>query len=192
MTCLPAILHQLGAFYCGLPSYPQVDDGKKRVQPQTHWYFLPPQGLEQAHSHAAVAATVRALAFVFLLKNIWIWEEGKSSVSFMLSATSYSNYFRGSRQTADKQPLPACSQHLTPPLSPTSSAHKCREHWIKRDWQLQERETSKASYIKHLIMSPEGQPVPGADMRAYMCLLHLYLVTLAELWSPGCFQTPWI
>lgn len=30
-------------------------------------------------------------------KNIWIQEEGKSSVSFMLSATRNSNYFRGIR-----------------------------------------------------------------------------------------------
>lgn len=37
---------------------------------------------------------------------------------------------------------------------------------------MQARETSKASYIKHLMMSPEGQPVPGAEMRAHTCLFH--------------------
>lgn len=41
-----------------------------------------------------------------------------------------------------------------------------------RDWQLQARETSKASFVKHLMTSPEGQPVPGAEMGAHMCLLH--------------------
>lgn len=79
--------------------------------------------------------------------------------------------------------LPAPST-LTPALLPTSSVHSCnKEHWIKRDWQLQARETSKASHIKHLMMSPEGQPVPGAEMRAHMCLLHSCHATLAELWS---------
>lgn len=123
---MPAKLHQLSAFYHGLPSYPQVAWLAKRVQHQIHCYFSPPQCSEQAHpSHAAVAATVRALAFVFLFKISGCKKRVKAVSPSCCQQPGTAIISEASdKQQMNSLCLPEPST-LTPALLPASSAHNC-------------------------------------------------------------------